>query len=216
VVESASKPTCREARARRRRTCSWSAEKASKACRASRPDGREPVMSAAVRSKLVVSAIPCADQGDVCSAELEDTLASVKLACGSSAALGVVAIAVLASTLDESSVISGPNPCQLANWVICVFTRVCLPVVSSTSSLLLRVKGDLPGGGFRVVLSVLSQSYQYVIGISPGLQLLGHALSGMVFGKALLSCSRNSPRLFEWMVRCESECSIFVSRVARE
>jgi len=31
----------------------------------------------------------------------------------------------------------------------------------------------------------VTQSYQYVIGLLTGWQLLGHALSGMVFGKSL-------------------------------
>ena len=88
VGESVSKPACRRARARRRRTCSCSAEKASKACKASRPEGREPVKSSA----LVASP----DQDGVSSTELEATLMPVNLASGPIVALvGVVAIAVV-------------------------------------------------------------------------------------------------------------------------
>jgi hypothetical protein len=35
---------------------------------------------------------------------------------------------------------------------------------------------------FRSGPQTVMQSYQYVIGLLTGLQLLGHALSGMVFG----------------------------------
>jgi hypothetical protein len=43
----------------------------------------------------------------------------------------------------------------------------------------------------------MTQSSQQVIGLSTGLQLLGHALSGMVFGKSLCSHTFQFPEAAE-------------------